>query len=149
MDYDKFLWLLEELKIQYIPQPQYNRKESKRARRIRLACEEGLALKKAKMQAYQQKLTEEKLRFMEFKEKEMADIERQLKELGIPEMKSLDKTIKDLGMGHLLPEPQSSKSRRQLLLEKKFREKMIGEAAEETGWMLHESANCVSGVWPE
>lgn len=97
LDYNNFQWLLKELQISYEPPNEYSKfKESKRAKRKRLAREQAIAIRKAKMEDYRQKLEKEKVAFVEFKEKELSDIIEQMKELGMSEKPSLSDMLKEL-----------------------------------------------------
>jgi len=106
-DAEKFSWLTSELKLQLLPDPTPERMTlSRREKREKAAREATEALKQKKMEELRQRLAVEKAAFEKFKEAELADIEKSLKELGIGEMKSLEQTITALGMEHLLPKPE-------------------------------------------
>lgn len=120
LDYEKFEWLLRELKIKHVPVVKYNRKESRQAERKRLAREEGMAIREAKIAEFREKLEEEQLNFLEHREQEMADIEQQLKELGITEFSTLEGALEALGMSHTYERRPPYIKRRTLLLRKKF-----------------------------
>lgn len=121
LDHAKFIWILDQLNIKYTPKPQYNRKLSKRATRKKAAREAAKAVRKAKLEAFRQKLEEEKVVFAEYKNKELARIAEELKELGAPEGASLLDSLAAVNIEVPVNKKEPFVSRRQLLLEKKFK----------------------------
>lgn len=123
-DQEKFLWLCEELRIKYIPVPEYNRKPSKRATLKKAARNAAFVLKKQKMEEFKEKLEEEKKAFDAEKELELFEIEKEIKELQLSEDTDVYKMFYALKVGDpsLVQQKKTPpKSRRQLILLEKFR----------------------------
>ena len=121
LDHAKFILILAQLNIKYTPKPQYNRKLSKRATRKKAARDAASAVRKAKLEAFRQKLEEEKVVFAEYKKKELARIADELKELGAPEGASLLDSLAAVNIDVPVNKKEPFVSRRRLLLEKKFK----------------------------
>ncbi|XP_013401411.1 28S ribosomal protein S15, mitochondrial isoform X2 [Lingula anatina] len=86
-DYRKFKWLLEFLKIKYIPHPDYYRKLSKRKRARLEIVKQALAIRREKINTVKERVDAEKAQFQKYKEEVLANVERQLKELEIEQTK--------------------------------------------------------------
>lgn len=121
VDFEKFEWLLDELKIKYVPYDAYSyRHYGKRAVRKMAARNRTLAMYKQKLNSLQIDLIEEKEKFDVIKMQELNVIEQQLSELGIEPQETLEATINMLKYGTPKVKKEPLKSRRQQLLEKKF-----------------------------
>ncbi|XP_033741479.1 uncharacterized protein LOC117328177 [Pecten maximus] len=82
-DYERFLWLMKELEIKYVPPSMYNFKETKYGRRKRLAREEAFKMKAQKLDELKARLDAEKILFLEEKAKTMQEIEKDLTKFDI------------------------------------------------------------------
>ena len=121
-DIEKFNWLCKELKIKYVVPPFIKQvTEGKRLRRIRAAREACLHEKERKMKEFEEKLAAEKLLFLEQKEKELNQIEKDLKSLGIEDdLSNLNDLLVKLNVEEFLPPKPDKRPMRQKILEKKF-----------------------------
>lgn len=78
-DYDRFLWLLKELKIEYRPRNKFTMiKLSKRDKIRQEAADEVAQQKEEKVQKLRERFAEEKERFMEHKKSVLEEIERDI-----------------------------------------------------------------------
>ncbi|ESO85767.1 hypothetical protein LOTGIDRAFT_235732 [Lottia gigantea] len=77
-DYERFEWLLEELQIQYIPVPRYHIPEGKRNKRKSAAKAEAYAVRQKKIDDLKAKLEEEKHEFLNYKDKVMSEMKRDI-----------------------------------------------------------------------
>ncbi|KAK3580502.1 hypothetical protein CHS0354_001100 [Potamilus streckersoni] len=77
-DYERFIWLLKDLKVKFINIPAFNKRETRKGRLKRLAQEESLALKRKKIEALKQQLAEEHKIFQEQKKQIMNTIEKDI-----------------------------------------------------------------------
>ncbi|KAL3883758.1 hypothetical protein ACJMK2_029990 [Sinanodonta woodiana] len=82
-DYERFIWLLKDLKVRFINIPLFNKRESRRDKIKRLAKEESLALKNKKIEALKQQLAEEHSKFQEQKKQIMDKIEKDIAEFSL------------------------------------------------------------------
>ncbi|CAD5114890.1 DgyrCDS3922 [Dimorphilus gyrociliatus] len=121
MDEEKFNWILNELKIQYIPiTPESFIKVSERDQQRRLILQEADNIKESKLKELREALAEEREKFEKEKEIELKDIEKRLNQLGIS-MKGKDvPTILANLEGMEKPPTVKKVSRRWMVLQKKF-----------------------------
>lgn len=82
-DYERFLWLMKELQIKYVPPTMYNFNETKYGRRKRLAREEAFKMKTQKLDELKERLDQEKISFLEDKAKIMQEIEQDMAKFNI------------------------------------------------------------------
>ncbi|CAH1798525.1 unnamed protein product [Owenia fusiformis] len=87
LDYSRFVWLCNELKIKWIPYPVYKVDPSRSATRRREAVLAAHQIKFAKLDALKKELSKEKDDFMIYKETSLTEIERQLADLKIEQEK--------------------------------------------------------------
>ncbi len=122
LDFDRFEWLCQLLKIKYIPIPEYKPKFlGKRATAIKEARDQFLARRRAKLQEFKDKLAKEKEIFLREKEVELSELEKELKEFGVEDTSSVEKILEGLNLGPpYVIKKAKHKTRRDLLLEKKF-----------------------------
>lgn len=84
IDKPRFDWLLKELNLQYKHDHDYYPvKLTRRERRVKAIEDRASEMQEAKMVQFRKKLEEEKAKFLQFKNSEMAAIEKELAELGI------------------------------------------------------------------
>jgi ribosome assembly protein YihI (activator of Der GTPase) len=102
MDYDKFLWLCEELQMKYVPIPQYHRRLSKMATLKKVARDEALRIMKEKMEAFKLKLVKESEEFRSYKEQELMKIEEEIQELGLSDSDPIKKVHSIMKDGSLI-----------------------------------------------
>ncbi|KAK6187937.1 hypothetical protein SNE40_005855 [Patella caerulea] len=76
-DYERFEWLLDELKIKYIPPPAYYKFVSKRQKRKIEVKDAAYAVRQSKIDALKKKLEAEKEAFMQEKEEILAEIQKE------------------------------------------------------------------------
>lgn len=118
-DIEKFNWLASELQIKLMPDPPPTTvRPSKREKREEAARQASAAIISRKNAELRKRLAAEKAAFDEYREAELADIEKSLKELGIGEMVSFEKTLAALGASDLVPDsgPKMSRKRRKLAM---------------------------------
>jgi len=112
-DIEKFNWLTSELQLELTPDPTPERMiMSKREKREEAARQASAALINRKNEELRKRLAAEKEAFDEYKEAELADIQKSLQELGINQIESLEQTLVALGAGDLVPKPPPKTSRR-------------------------------------
>ena len=98
LDKERLDWLLKELNLQYLPDHEYYPlKLTRRERRIKAIEDRAAELQETKMVQFRKKLEEEKAKFLEFKNKEMAIIEKDLIELGISPKGTMKDILRQLG----------------------------------------------------
>lgn len=121
LDYDKFLWLCERLQLQYIPEDPYKHiRLGKRAMRKKIARDAALKMCKDKLADLRQQLEKEKVVFLEAKEKEMRQLEEEMRQLGVEDFTDMDTVLKQLLGPEYQPPVKQTVSRRNLILQKKF-----------------------------
>lgn len=123
-DYEKFIWLCEELQMKYVPIPQYNRKPSKAATIKKKAREAALKEMSKRMREFRLKLQEEKEEFLKVKARELERIEKELEELQLEGNSHLLHVFNIMKSGNILDldgNPKPLKSRRDMILEHKFK----------------------------
>lgn len=90
VDYNRFMWLLKELKISYTPYNKYSYyKMRKRAAVKTEVKQEYLNEKQRKIEEVKQKLEEEKEQFFQLKEKILKEIDNDIKEYGLDKVEIL------------------------------------------------------------
>lgn len=120
-DGEKYEWLSKELQVQYVGTKLYNYPISRRAARKRAAREAAIKVKKEKMLALKSKMDAHMGEFIQHKEAELRDICAQAKALGVEDTSSMSGILSGLKAGTPLDvPPEKQKTRREMLLEKKF-----------------------------
>ena len=120
-DIEKFKWLTSELQLQLMPDPSPTRtKLSKREKREEAARQASAAIINRKNEELRKRMAIEKKAFDEYREAELADIQKSLNELGIGETASFEQTLVALGANDLLPDTAPKESRRRRKLAMKF-----------------------------
>ncbi len=121
-DYEKFLWLCEELQIKYIPIPEYTRRIPKRTAERNTIRKAALALRKEKLATFQKQLEEQRKVFNQHKEKEMEFIGKELADLALDEKSPIVQVYQALKAGRVELEEHvhNPPGRRRMILEKKF-----------------------------
>ncbi|XP_045195325.1 28S ribosomal protein S15, mitochondrial-like [Mercenaria mercenaria] len=91
LDYDRFLWLLKELKVTWTPDDPYRyfNKLSKKAILKKEAREEMLSEKRKKVENIRAELETEKEKFYKMKEKVLQEIDNDIKEYGLNKVEIL------------------------------------------------------------
>lgn len=92
LDYERFMWLLRTLKIQYTTSPAYPKKISRAGRIKQASREEAFAYKQKKMQELEEKIKQEYDKFKVFKEKELEEINQIVQEYGL----DMETILKDI-----------------------------------------------------
>lgn len=87
LDFERFHWLLHELKIRYTPFPRYYMRITKRYKRKQAVRKEARKLWNSKMEAFRKSVEAEKAEFYEKKEKMLEEMRRDMRELNIDEHK--------------------------------------------------------------
>lgn len=118
-DIEKFNWLTSELQLKLMPDPPPTTvRPSKREKREEAARQASAAIISRKNEELRKRLAAEKAAFDEYRDAELADIEKSLKELGVSESTSLEQTLAALGASDIMPEtgPKESRKRRKLAM---------------------------------
>jgi hypothetical protein len=89
-DYKRFMWLLQELQIKYKPHPLYVDVNSRRARMRRYLREEACKEIRDKIKAVYERLDSEKENFYAEKEKQLAEIQRDMLKYDIDDSEVLE-----------------------------------------------------------
>lgn len=121
VDEEKFNWILNELKIQYIPiTPESFVKISERDAKRQVVLEEAENIKENKLLELRETLAKEREKFEKEKETELKDIEKRLNKLGIS-MEGKDVPTLLANLEGLEKPPKVKKiTRRWMVLQKKF-----------------------------
>ena len=121
VDYEKFLWICEKLDIVYTPpNPYKNCPLGRRAMRKKIARDEMFKVRRQKLEELEKKLEAEKVVFLKEKEEEMKVLEAEMKQLGVTDFSDTTTVLKQLLGKEYKPPVRNTKTRRELILEKKF-----------------------------
>ncbi|KAL5009824.1 hypothetical protein ScPMuIL_012129 [Solemya velum] len=82
-DYERFIWLLKELKIRYVPSPPYMGRVTRRAQRKRDARENAIELQNRKIADLMEKFEKEKVEFYKYKTETLKEIEEDIEKYSL------------------------------------------------------------------
>jgi hypothetical protein len=120
-DFEKFDWLLTQLKINYCPHDEPTLGVGRKELRRRAAQDKLNTIIDKKMDEFRKHLAIEREEFERQKEKELKEIQHELKELGIDNMDSVENTLEALGFGEPYVKKGPVLSRRMQILARKFK----------------------------
>ncbi|KAK7107127.1 small ribosomal subunit protein uS15m-like [Littorina saxatilis] len=112
-DYQRFLWLLQELHIRYVLHPLYYRRVTKKYRRKQEVWEAANSLRLKKIAALKDQLEAEKAEFLRYKEKALKQIEEDAKHYDL-DLGTFEEELKRKRIGKTYPRIYTWEERQQM-----------------------------------